>query len=122
MFRKLSGLTLFITGGSRGIGKAIALKAARDGANIVIAAKTAEPHPKLPGTIYTAAKESKLLKIHYKLLLNYSKAKPTFSFMELIFMVINYIFCLLVHKIGNNNSIISRVGNFLPFYWYLMNN
>ncbi|XP_060864155.1 hydroxysteroid dehydrogenase-like protein 2 [Metopolophium dirhodum] len=54
---KLSGLTLFITGGSRGIGKAIALKAARDGANIVIAAKTAEPHPKLPGTIYTAAKE-----------------------------------------------------------------
>jgi len=59
LFRKLSGLTLFITGGSRGIGKAIALKAARDGANIVIAAKTAEPHPKLPGTIYTAAKESK---------------------------------------------------------------
>ncbi|CAH1720286.1 hydroxysteroid dehydrogenase-like protein 2 [Aphis gossypii] len=54
---KLSGLTVFITGGSRGIGKAIALKAARDGANIVIAAKTAEPHPKLPGTIYTAAKE-----------------------------------------------------------------
>ncbi|KAM9801013.1 hydroxysteroid dehydrogenase-like protein 2 [Neosynchiropus ocellatus] len=54
---KLAGLTLFITGASRGIGKAIALKAARDGANIVIAAKTAEPHPKLPGTIYTAAKE-----------------------------------------------------------------
>lgn len=56
--RKLAGRTLFITGASRGIGKAIALKAARDGANIVIAAKTAEPHPKLPGTIYTAAKES----------------------------------------------------------------
>lgn len=54
---KLKGKTLFITGASRGIGKAIALKAARDGANIVIAAKTAEPHPKLPGTIYTAAKE-----------------------------------------------------------------
>lgn len=54
---KLSGLTLFITGASRGIGKAIALKAARDGANVVIAAKTAEPHPKLPGTIYTAAQE-----------------------------------------------------------------
>ncbi|XP_050546583.1 hydroxysteroid dehydrogenase-like protein 2 [Daktulosphaira vitifoliae] len=54
---KLSGLTVFITGGSRGIGKAIAIKAARDGANIVIAAKTAEPHPKLPGTIYTTAKE-----------------------------------------------------------------
>lgn len=50
---------MFITGASRGIGKAIALKAARDGANIVIAAKTAEPHPKLPGTIYTAAEESK---------------------------------------------------------------
>lgn len=49
---------MFITGASRGIGKAIALKAARDGANIVIAAKTAEQHPKLPGTIYTAAKES----------------------------------------------------------------
>uniref|UniRef100_A0A8D8R0W3 Hydroxysteroid dehydrogenase-like protein 2 n=1 Tax=Cacopsylla melanoneura TaxID=428564 RepID=A0A8D8R0W3_9HEMI len=54
---KLSGLTIFITGASRGIGKAIALKAAKDGANIVIAAKTAEPHPKLPGTIYSAAKE-----------------------------------------------------------------
>jgi len=51
----LRGLTIFITGASRGIGLAIALKAARDGANIVIAAKTAEPHPKLPGTIYTAA-------------------------------------------------------------------
>lgn len=54
---KLAGKTLFITGASRGIGKAIAVKAAKDGANIVIAAKTAEPHPKLPGTIYTAAKE-----------------------------------------------------------------
>lgn len=54
---KLAGRTLFITGASRGIGKAIALKAARDGANIVVAAKTAEPHPKLPGTIYTAAEE-----------------------------------------------------------------
>ena len=55
---KLAGCTVFVTGASRGIGKAIALKAAQDGANIVIAAKTAEPHPKLPGTIYTAAKES----------------------------------------------------------------
>ncbi|XP_077981012.1 hydroxysteroid dehydrogenase-like protein 2 [Glandiceps talaboti] len=54
---KLAGRTLFITGASRGIGKAIALKAARDGANIVIAAKTDQPHPKLPGTIYTAAEE-----------------------------------------------------------------
>uniref|UniRef100_A0A3Q1HRU4 Hydroxysteroid dehydrogenase-like protein 2 n=1 Tax=Acanthochromis polyacanthus TaxID=80966 RepID=A0A3Q1HRU4_9TELE len=54
---KLAGRTLFITGASRGIGKAIALKAARDGANVVIAAKTSEPHPKLPGTIYTAAQE-----------------------------------------------------------------
>jgi len=53
----LKGKTLFITGASRGIGKAIGLRAARDGANIVIAAKTAEPHPKLPGTIYTAAAE-----------------------------------------------------------------
>jgi citronellol/citronellal dehydrogenase len=53
----LSGKTLFITGGSRGIGLAIALRAARDGANVVIAAKTAEPHPKLPGTIFTAASE-----------------------------------------------------------------
>lgn len=54
---KLAGRTIFITGASRGIGKAIALKAAQDGANIVVAAKTAEPHPKLPGTIYTAAAE-----------------------------------------------------------------
>lgn len=53
----LSGRTLFITGGSRGIGKAIGLRAAADGANVVIAAKTAEPHPKLPGTIHTAAVE-----------------------------------------------------------------
>jgi citronellol/citronellal dehydrogenase len=53
----LRGKTLFITGASRGIGLAIGLRAARDGANIVIAAKTAEPHKKLPGTIYTAAEE-----------------------------------------------------------------
>ena len=53
----LKGKTLFITGASRGIGLAIALRAARDGANIVIAAKTAEPHKKLPGTIYSAAEE-----------------------------------------------------------------
>lgn len=51
----LGGKTLFITGASRGIGLAIALRAARDGAAIAIAAKTAEPHPKLEGTIYTAA-------------------------------------------------------------------
>lgn len=53
----LAGRTVFITGGSRGIGLAIALRAARDGANVVIAAKTTEPHPKLPGTIFTAAEE-----------------------------------------------------------------
>ena len=53
----LKNKTLFITGASRGIGLAIALRAARDGANIAIAAKTTEPHPKLEGTIYTAAKE-----------------------------------------------------------------
>ena len=53
----LTGKTLFITGASRGIGLAIALKAARDGANVAIAAKTETPHPKLSGTIYTAAEE-----------------------------------------------------------------
>ena len=53
----LSGKTIFISGGSRGIGLEIAKRAAQDGANIVIAAKTAEPHPTLPGTIYTAAEE-----------------------------------------------------------------
>src|SRR5215470_7855284 len=53
----LAGKTLFITGASRGIGLAIALAAARDGANIAIAAKTEAPHPKLPGTIHTAAAE-----------------------------------------------------------------
>jgi citronellol/citronellal dehydrogenase len=53
----LKGRTLFITGASRGIGLAIALRAARDGANIAIAAKTETPHPKLPGTIFTAAEE-----------------------------------------------------------------
>lgn len=52
----LAGKTLFITGASRGIGLAIALRAARDGANVAVAAKTAEPHPKLPGTVFTAAK------------------------------------------------------------------
>ncbi|NRA22208.1 MAG: NAD(P)-dependent oxidoreductase, partial [Oceanospirillaceae bacterium] len=57
----LKGKTLFISGASRGIGLAIAKKAAADGANIVIAAKSAEPHPKLPGTIYTAAKEIEAL-------------------------------------------------------------
>ena len=53
----LKGKTLFITGASRGIGKEIALRAARDGANVALAAKTADTHPKLPGTIYTAARE-----------------------------------------------------------------
>lgn len=53
----LQGKTLFVTGASRGIGLAIALRAARDGANIAIAAKTAEPHKHLPGTIYSAAEE-----------------------------------------------------------------
>jgi citronellol/citronellal dehydrogenase len=53
----LAGKTLFITGASRGIGLAIALRAARDGANIAVAAKTTEPHPKLPGTIYSAAQQ-----------------------------------------------------------------
>src|SRR5258708_12906163 len=53
----LKDKTLFVSGGSRGIGLAIALRAARDGANVALAAKTAEPHPKLKGTIYTAADE-----------------------------------------------------------------
>ena len=53
----LKGKTIFISGASRGIGLAIAKRAAQDGANIAIAAKTSEPHPKLPGTIYTAAKD-----------------------------------------------------------------
>src|SRR5690242_12762373 len=53
----LKGKTLFVSGGSRGIGLAIAKRAAKDGANIVIAAKTTEPHPKLPGTIWSAAQE-----------------------------------------------------------------
>jgi citronellol/citronellal dehydrogenase len=53
----LAGKTLFISGGSRGIGLAIALRAARDGANVALIAKTAEPHPKLEGTVFTAAEE-----------------------------------------------------------------
>ena len=53
----LKDKTLFITGASRGIGKAIAMRAAADGANIAVIAKTAEPHPKLPGTIHSAAAE-----------------------------------------------------------------
>src|ERR1700729_1961549 len=53
----LSGKTLFVTGASRGIGLAIGLRGAREGANVAIAAKTAEPNPKLPGTIYSAAEE-----------------------------------------------------------------
>jgi citronellol/citronellal dehydrogenase len=52
----LTGQTLIISGGSRGIGEAVAIRAARDGANVALLAKTAEPHPKLPGTIFTAAK------------------------------------------------------------------
>ncbi|MET0379588.1 MAG: NAD(P)-dependent oxidoreductase [Spongiibacteraceae bacterium] len=53
----LQGKTVFITGASRGIGLAIGVRAARDGANVVIASKTQTPHPKLPGTIYTAAED-----------------------------------------------------------------
>src|SRR4051794_37622043 len=53
----LAGKTIFISGASRGIGLAIALRAARDGANVALVAKTAEPHPKLEGTVYTAAEQ-----------------------------------------------------------------
>ena len=53
----LAGKTMFISGASRGIGLAIALRAARDGANVALVAKTAEPHPKLEGTVYTAAEQ-----------------------------------------------------------------
>ncbi len=53
----LKGKTLFITGASRGIGKAIALRAAQDGANIAVVAKTKEPHPKLPGTVYSSVED-----------------------------------------------------------------
>lgn len=68
----MAGRTLFITGASRGIGKAIALKAAKDGANVVVAAKTADPHPKLPGTIYSAAEESMYLKLVFNTNLTYN--------------------------------------------------
>ena len=54
---KLADKTIFITGASRGIGRAIALRCAKDGANIIIAAKSDEPHPKLPGTIHAVANE-----------------------------------------------------------------
>ncbi|MYL22151.1 SDR family NAD(P)-dependent oxidoreductase, partial [Halobacillus litoralis] len=57
MTSNLNGKTVLITGGSRGIGRAIALACARQGANIVVAAKSDEPHPKLPGTIHTVAQE-----------------------------------------------------------------
>lgn len=55
--QSLEGLTIVITGASRGIGREMALRFARDGANIVVAAKSADPHPKLPGTIYSVAEE-----------------------------------------------------------------
>lgn len=63
LFRRLAGKTVFISGASRGIGKAIALRCAQDGANVVIAAKTAEPDSRLPGTIHTAAQEGILLQV-----------------------------------------------------------
>lgn len=69
MFRKLAGRTAFISGASRGIGREIALKLAKDKANIIIAAKTAEAHPKLPGTIYSVAKESKKFLILWKIII-----------------------------------------------------
>ena len=55
--RSLKGKTVFITGSSRGIGKSIAMRVAREGANVVIAAKTVKPHPVLPGTIYETVSE-----------------------------------------------------------------
>src|SRR3954463_16630799 len=57
MSSTLKGRTVFITGASRGIGRAIAIRCAKDGANLVLASKTSDPHPKLPGTIHTVAAE-----------------------------------------------------------------
>ena len=59
----LRGKTLFITGASRGIGKAIALRAARDGANVVVAARTYQKHPSLPGTVHCGSLEKSLLRV-----------------------------------------------------------
>lgn len=88
--RVLAGRTIFITGASRGIGKAIALKAAQDGANIVIAAKTAEPHPKLPGTIFTAAKEGIQLQDHTCVFCHYTCSIYVFRY-ELLYVCTVYI-------------------------------
>ncbi|MGV9172626.1 MAG: hypothetical protein ACOC44_09080 [Promethearchaeia archaeon] len=60
--RNLKGKTLFITGANRGIGKASALKTASDGTNIAVVAKTKEPHPKLPGTVYTSVEDIEKVK------------------------------------------------------------
>ena len=91
----MAGKTLYITGASRGIGKAIALKAAKDGANVVVAAKTAEAHPKLPGTIFTAAKESKIYKTYMTLMIH--SARPTVQPYQLIKLGFGLAPCTVYH-------------------------
>ena len=101
----LAGKTIFISGASRGIGKSIALRAAQDGANIIIAAKTATAHPKLPGTIYTAAEESKttsVLLIPYFFF--YSKSKRLVGNAYLVSLILGMTnkFFLLLIKLSRN--------------------
>ena len=71
-----SGKTMFISGASRGIGLAIAKRVAADGANVALVAKTTEPHPKLPGTIYTAAKEIEEPSLDLSDLQKHAEAEP----------------------------------------------
>ena len=93
----MAGKTLYISGASRGIGKAIALKAAQDGAKVVIAAKTATAHPKLPGTIYTAAEESKFKFTYPAHFLLYKLSIFSFS-VKLIYVLISLKSCMFQPK------------------------
>ena len=93
----MAGKTLYISGASRGIGKAIALKAAQDGAKVVIAAKTATAHPKLPGTIYTAAEESKFKFTYPAHFLLHRLSIFSFS-VKLIYVSISGVSCMFQQK------------------------
>ena len=109
MALSLAGKTILVTGGSRGIGLAVAKRAAQSGANIVIVAKTTEPHPKLPGTIYTAVCKQLF---HFNLLPT-SHVYVTSSYIVLSFLLFIFVYLLILSQ--RRRNVLRQVVKHWPY-------